>query len=352
MPKHFVAVTVIALLAVACGDDAAAPGATTTSVAVTSTLAPTTTTTTTAPTTTVVPESTTSVSAPECDESSAIAVVDAALVSARLTAPAEWAADPGTSSFAPRTTTASDYAARLGLECGALLAADDGVGERLAIVAWTGTRAGFAIQSSEAPAEPFRLVASVRNPVTEERGEFLDDSMSTWATTADDGSSIVLGHVDFSLGAAAKGWDSTTRPPPADEINLAAEQHGIDALTAAGMRNVGIAQPPELGSEEGYLQFVSPSGQISVADVAPTDWFDPMQPRYYTGETTIEDVAGEKVRVSYANPDDNLGFTDAAEVGFACAEFVWILEPPFNGTVDEMLDTAGSVIRTDECAGR
>ena len=68
-----------------------------------------------------------------------------------------------------------------------------------------------------------------------------------------------------------------------------AEEVGIFVLETAGARNVGIAQPPEFGSEEGYIQFVSPTGQILVVDVAPDGWFDPMQPRYYTGETRVND---------------------------------------------------------------
>ena len=38
-----------------------------------------------------------------------------------------------------------------------------------------------------------------------------------------------------------------------------------------------------------------------------------------------------------------------AEVAFACDDFVWILEPPFNGTVDEMVATAAAVLATEEC---
>jgi hypothetical protein len=346
-------VVTIALVMGGCGDDTeSSPPSSSTSTP--STTAPLTTPPSSSTSTTAGPISTTTTTtttlpAPVCESDGALAVVAEAIAAARLPETAEWPSDPAASPFAERTTTADEYAARLGLDCGLLVAADDGGRERLAIVAWTGPRMAYAIQSTDTPTEPYRPEAFVRNPVTEERGEFLADDMTLWAATATDGESILLGHVDFSLGAASKDWDAAPRMPFEEEINLPSEQHAIDALHEAGMRKVGIAQPPEIGSEEGYAQFVSPSGQISVADVAPTGWFDPMLPRYYLGETSIQAIDGVDVRVTLANPDDNLGFTRAAEVAFACDDYVWILEPPFNGTMDEMIDTATAIVNTEEC---
>jgi len=340
-----VPIAVVALLLASCGDDApsTSPSTTTSSTTTTTTTTSTTTTTTSTTTTTTVP-------GPFCESDAALGVINDALAAARLPVPAAWDGALADTSFVDRTTTADEYAARLGLDCGLLLAADDD--ERsLAIAAWTGPRVAFAVQTTATPTEPYRAEAFVRNPVTEDRGEFVTGDMSVWAASGPEAESIVLGHVDYSLGAASKGWAAGPTVPPDEEINLAAEQHAIDALMAAGMRNVGIAQTPELGSEEGYVQFVSITGQISVADVAPTDWFDPLLPRYYTGETTIESIDGVDVRLTLPNPDDNLGFVQAAEVAFACDEFVWILEPPFNGTVAEMLATATMVIATDACHG-
>ena len=57
-------------------------------------------------------------------------------------------------------------------------------------------------------------------------------------------------------------------------------------------------------SPEGYVSFVSPTGQIGVVDVAPPDWFDPMTERYYHGETTFTDVDGVQVRVTQPGPDE------------------------------------------------
>jgi hypothetical protein len=339
-------VAAVAMLATACGDDEAAePTPTATSTSTTSTTStPTTSTPTTSTPTTTPPE-------PSCAVEGPLALLDEALAAARLSTPSEWSADPQTTSFASRTTSGEEYAARLGLDCGTLLGATGALGDSdwLAVVAWTGSRAAFAVQTTAAPSTPYTGGAYVQNPVTEEPGEFVADDMSTWAASGPDGESIVLGHVDFSLGAAAKDWEIGPRLPFEEEVNLASEQHGIDALVEAGMRNVGIAQSPERGSEEGYIQFVSTTGQISVADVAPTGWFDPMAPRYFGGDTRVESVDGVDVRITLPLPDDNLGFAIAAEVAFACADFVWILEPPFNGTVDEMEATATAIVATSEC---
>ena len=134
-------------------------------------------------------------------------------------------------------------------------------------------------------------------------------------------------------GRQVRGFRSRTRSTSTRNITRSTRSR------EAGMRNIGIAQPPESGSEEGYAQFISATGQISVADVAPTDWFDPMRSRYYNGETTIETIDGVDVRVTQPLPGDNLGFVRGVEVGWACDDFVWILEPPFNG--DERRDDRG-----------
>ena len=333
-----VPIVVLAPLLGSCADDTTSTTSTTTS----SSSATTSATSTTSTTTTAVP-------GPVCDSAGPLTLIADALSTARLPVPRAWDGDPADTPFAERTTTAHEYAARLGLDCGLLVAAADA--QTLAILAWTGTRTAYAVQTTAPPSEAYRPEAFVRNPVSEGRGEFLVGDMSSWAVTGPDGESIVLGHVDFSLGAASKGWEAGPRLPFEEEIILDAEQHAIDALQSAGMRNAGLAQSAEFGSEEGYAQFVSTTGQISVADVAPTGWFDPMTPRYYSGDTTIESIDGVDVRITIPNPDDNLGFVRAAEVAFACDEFVWILEPPINGTVDEMVASATAVIGTEECRG-
>ncbi len=104
------------------------------------------------------------------------------------------------------------------------------------------------------------------------------------------------------------------------------------------------------GSEEGYVQFTSPTGQLLVADVAPTDWFDPMIPRYFNGDSAVETIAGREVRVTNPTPDDNLGFSLGVEWGWACTDFVWILQPPFNGDAAEMRESVAAVLATMTCA--
>lgn len=346
-PPSLLAPIVAAALAVgSCADDTSSTPPSTTAAETTTTTDGTTTTSTS---TTSASTTSTVAPAPDCDATDALAVIEEALAAARLPAPAAWDADPADTPFVERTATGDLYADLNGLDCGLLLAAADDTGRWLAVTAWTGPRLVFAVQTTAVPSAAYASTATVRTPVEDLAGEYLADDMSRWAATGPDGESIVIGHVDYSFGPAAKNWDAGPWDFFEPEINVPAERHALDALEAAGMRNVGIAQPSEVGSEEGYAQFVSPAGQISVADVAPTGWFDPMTPRYYTGETTIESIVGAEVRVTSANPGDNAGFTRAAEVAFACDDFVWILEPPFNGTVEEMVDSATAILATDEC---
>ena len=346
LPLLLAPMVAAALALGSCGDDTSSTPTSTTSTSTTTTSATTSTSSTTSTTST---STTTTAPVPDCDPTDVVAVIDDALTTARLTAPSAWEAEPAATPFAERTATGDLYADLTGLDCGLLLAAADDSGRWLAVTAWTGPRLVFAVQTTAVPSAAYSTTAIVRTPVADLAGEYLADDMSRWAATGPDGESIVIGHVDYAFGPAAKNWDAGPWDFFEPEINVPAERHALDALEAAGMRNVGIAQPSEVGSEEGYAQFVSPSGQISVADVAPTGWFDPMAPRYYTGETTIESIDGAEVRVTLPNPDDNAGFIPAAEVAFACDGFAWILEPPFNGTIDEMVDSATAILATDEC---
>lgn len=51
-------------------------------------------------------------------------------------------------------------------------------------------------------------------------------------------------------------------------------------------------------------------------------------------------IDGVEVRITEPDPDDNTGYSIGAEGGFACEDFVWLIQPPANGDVDEMLETA------------
>jgi hypothetical protein len=279
-----------------------------------------------------------------------LATVSAAIASARLTPGDAWSGDTVANRFAERTATAAEFADRLALDCGLLAGEIVGDNDRLVVAAWTGPRMVWVIQTSEAPARPYQREATVTVIIDETEGEFLDgDTRALWAGTFDSGETFVIGHVDYNLGAAAKDWVAGPRAPFDEEVTLPSEQHGLDVLEAAGMRNTGIAEPPEFGSEEGHVQFVSPTGQISVADVAPTGWFNPFQPRYFSGPTRIQTIDGVAVRITEPHPAVDPGYAIGAEIGFACAGFVWLLQPPLNGEAEEMLDTAAAVIGTDDC---
>ena len=347
----------LVLLAAGCGDDdvggppdtTSSTTSSTTSTSSTTTSSSTTTTTTTSTTSTST--TSTTVPTPVCDSDAMLDAVDAAVELARLAPGDGWSTDTVASSFAERTATGAEFAERLAFDCGLTATETVGDDERLVIAAWTGPRFGYVIQSTGGPSTPYRLDATVTVIIDSTRGEYLDgDEQALWAGTFDSGETFVVGHADYSLGPVAKDWVAGPRVPFDEEINLDSERHAIAVLEAAGMRNIGIAQPPMFGSEEGYVLFISPAGQIIVADVAPTDWFDPMVPRYYHGETRFETISSAEVRITDPNEDDNLGFTPAAEYAWACDDFVWILEPPFNGDADEVRTNVQSIVDTEECS--
>ena len=296
------------------------------------------------------PTPTTTDTGPECDADEALAVVEASIGLARLRTGEAWSPVTDDNPFAERTATGEEFADRLALDCGLRAQQSTGGADRLVLTAWTGTRVAYVVQATDAPATPYREDSTVDLLLEAPQGEFVDgDSRAVWAGTLERGETVVVGHVDYSLGATAKGWQVGPRDPGDESPTLDSERHGLAALAEAGMRNVRIAQPPELGSEEGYVSFVSPAGQILAADVAPTGWFDPMTPRFFTGDTSVLTVAGVQVRRTEPLPDDNLGFTRGAEFGWSCAQFDWILEPPLNGDGDEMLASVEAVVANAEC---
>ena len=301
-----------------------------------------------APDATTTPATTTDAPTPECDADAVLAAVDSAIEAARLAVGEAWSAVADDNPFGERTSTGEEFAERLALDCGLTAEQSPNGAHRLAVAAWTGPRIAYVVQATDSPATPYQQDATLDLLFAAPSGEFLDGAeRALWAGTVD-GETIVVGHVDYSLGAVAKSWQSGPRVP-GDEPTLDSERHGLAALDEAGMRNGGIAQPPERGSQEGYVQFVSPAGQILVADVAPTGWFDPMAPRFFTGATSVETISGVEVRRTEPMPGDNLGFAQGAEFGWSCAAFEWILEPPFNGDADEMVATVRAIVETEEC---
>lgn len=206
----------------------------------------------------------------------------------------------------------------------------------------------FVVRASDAP-DPLPNTSAVISVGFEfPRGEYVRDDNSLWAGSLESGETVVVGHLDFNLGIAAKTFSADAPPFGDPEITIEAERVGIAAAIAAGGRNVGIAQPPEFGSEEGYVMLVSRTGQILIIDVAPAGWFDPMVERYYHGESTITEIDGVQVRVT--EPGEGEGVYDVGyEVAWSCLDHEWILEPTSNGTGDEMVEFASDLIAANDC---
>lgn len=345
----------VVLLASACGDDTASSPTTTSTESTTtsSTTSPTTSTSststsTTSTTSTTTTTTTTEAPGPECDATTTFGALDSVISDARLPEGGEWSTDVAGNPFSDDTADPGVWVAILGLDCAAQLTQPAAPGDRLALVAWTGPRMAFVVRSSETPAAPFAAISTIsvgfENPV----GEYLRDDNSLWGGSLSNGETFLVGHLDFNFGIAAKTWQADAPPVDDAETTLDAERAGIAAIRAAGGRNVGIAQYPELGSEEGYVMFVSPTGQILVVDVAPLGWFDPTSPRYYTGITTTETFDGIEVRVSEPGPGEG-EYDQGVEVGWTCGDFVWILEPAGNGSGDEMVDFVETLVGANAC---
>jgi hypothetical protein len=351
--RHLLSVLLtLSLLAAACGDDdtGGPPSTTATSTstpASTSTLTPTSTTTPTSTSSTST-TATTEAPAPVCEPDGPFAALDLALADARLEPGGAWSLDVAASSFAADTADPEVWAEVLGLDCAVHATQPAAPGDRLALISWTGPRMAFVIRATDAPDPAFQATSLItvgfENPI----GEYLRDDNAMWGGTLESGETLVVGHLDFNLGVAAKTFRADAPPFGEPEITIEAERVGIEAAIAAAGRNVGIAQPPEFESEEGYVMLVSRTGQILVIDVAPTGWFDPMVERYYHGETTIIEIDGVDVRIT--EPADDEGeYSDGHEIAWSCLDHVWILEPPSNGTAEEMVQFVTELIAANDC---
>lgn len=349
MSRVLVLCVALALAGAGCGsgDEGSSPTSTTST---TTSPAPSTTTTATTPSTMTTSRSTTtttSVPAPACDPNDVVGPIDAAVADARLGSPAGWVSAPADAPFVADTADPADWAGILGLDCGAAIVPDDSAAT-LALVAWTGPRMAFVIRTTSQP-EPLPTGdALITVGFDDPMGEYVRDDNSLFLGTLTEGDTIVVGHIDFNLGVAAKTFAASAPPFGSEDPVIRAEEVGILVLEAAGARNVGIAQPPEFGSEEGYIQFVSPTGQILVVDIAPDGWFDPMRPRYYTGDTRTLDVDDITVRITEpADGEDR--YSSGVEVGWACAGHVWILQPGANGTGDEAVTFVAEMLQAVDC---
>lgn len=336
-------VLALALSAAACGDDGSAGPETTT----------TTTSTTTTSTTSTAPTVTTEPPAPVCDPTDVYAAVDDALAMARLAAGGGWAVDATASGFVERTTPGTQFAAELALDCGILATQPEAPADRLLVAAWTGPRMAFVVQAEDQSDPPLALDSIVTIVSEEPVGEYLfaDDSVwfadnSVWAGQLAAGETLVAGHVDYNLGVALKTWQAELPRLPDEDPTIDAERYAIAALEASGARQPAVAAEATFGSELGLVTFISPAGQILVAAVAPTGGLDPMIPRYLEGDTTIEQIGGVDVRItSPGERSDAIG----AEIGWSCGDWVWVLEPPINGTAPEMRGPVTALIESQDC---
>ena len=333
---------VLALLAAGCSDDGepsddAAPDTTTTST----TLAPS---SSTSPSTTA-PE-------PDCEPGPVLTEVDEALDQVRLGAGGGWeVGGDATTRFDERTVTAEEQRESLGLDC-ALRAAqttDDG-GERLVLASWTGDRVTFVVQASDPPSEPFQQTSRFDLLISRPLGEMFvgpyrpnRDIQTIWAGTIEDGSSVVVSSRDYPEGAVAKTWQAGFEVPGDDEfVTLDAERYGMERLREAGARNVSIAELPEVDSEIGSIQLVTPTGQVVITRVAPLGWIDPTY-EWHQRPIDTEDVDGVTLHISEAGPpdDDDILTFDVAHIAFECGDWVWHVTTGY-GTTDELREFVAS----------
>lgn len=343
MGRLRVVIVALALFAAACGDDGTAEPASTSTTSTSSTSTSSTSTSTTMPA-----SATTAAPAPDCVPNAPFAALDEAIADARLRPGGAWSLDVSESSFATDTADPDAWADQLGLDCAVQATQPDAPGDRLALIAWTGPRMAFVIRSTETPDPAFRTTAVITVVFENPRGEYLRDDISLWGGTLESGETLIVGHLDFNLGIAAKTFRADAPPFGDPETFLEAERVGIAAATAAGGRNVGLAQPAEIGSEEGYVTLVSRTGQILIIDIAPAGWFDPMVERYFHGETSIVEIDGVEVRIT--QPGEGEGeYEVGSEIGWSCLDHAWILEPTSNGTGDEMVQFVTEFITANDC---
>lgn len=307
---------------------------------------PETTTTTAVTTTTVVYPTTTVHAVPaDCDSTAVLASVDAALGAARLAPGGGWRPDGSLATpFDAITQDAEEFRYRMGLDCLVRAAQQTAAGDlRLVIATWTGNRWAYAVQTTDAPATPFRADQRMQLMVEIAWGEWIEPQF-VWAGTLNDGRSIVIGTADAPLAVAAKAWPADV--PRFDDLPVtnAAQRYGIDALLQAGARNVSVAEPAEVGSEVAAIQLITPLGLHLVATVAPPEWFDPAAP-IIEGEMVVIDAGGVDVYVTSAAP----GSYAVGSVGWHCGAYVWFIDSSW-GSVDELVAWARTLIDSAGCA--
>jgi hypothetical protein len=280
----------------------------------------------------------------ECAVVSMLAVVDAAIADARLAAGGEWSSDTTGVRFDERTHPAEEMRYRMGFDCSIRAAQRTPSGaERLLLATWTGDRRAFVVQATDAPSEPYAQNVNFQLMTETAYGEWLDDQF-VWAGTMQGGESIVIGAVDTSVGLAAKSWQAAVPRFEDLPVTIDEERYAIEALIAAGARNVSVAEPAGEDWKIASIQHITPLGLHLIATVATPDWFDPAA-KLFPGETTVERVAGVEVYVTRGEPDAYA----VGSVGWSCGEYVWFLDSVW-GSVEELLDWAAAIIEAAPCA--
>jgi hypothetical protein len=346
-----IAVVMLAVAPVACGSDDAAIDSSVSSIPAETVPTPPPTVTVTAPvvpstaddapsTTTEAEDPTTTVHdvPSDCDEADVLSIVNQRLEDARLAPADAWSADTDGVAFDDRTNTAEEFRFRMGLECSIRMAQTTESGaERLLLAAWTGDRAAYVVQATDAPSVPFEPEQRFQLFVEMPYGEWLEDQF-VWAATLEGGESVVIGTVDTTIAVAAKSWLSEIPRFEDLEPTLDIERYAIDTLVQAGARNVSVAEPAGYGWEIAAIQFVTPLGLHLIATVAPDGLFDPAA-ALVDGEMIIESVNGVDVYVTTGSPDSYA----VASVGWTCGDVVWFIDSVW-GTVDELVDWATDLI--------
>lgn len=332
--RHVLVVSVIALFVGACGD-----GSTTTSLAATSSAStsPATTSTTVVTTTTTIITTSDVV----CDDTVALAALDDGVAMARLDdTGATWITDPADSAYADAVVEPESFARSFGFRCS--YRGFQAVGtdhERIGLAAWTGERIAFVVMARDAPAVAYD--ESIRFDLLFEQpwGEWVTEDV--WAVTISSGDTVIIGARDFFHGPVAKSYLVAFPEPPGAPPEIPAERYAIAALEAAGMVNVGIAEPSD--TEVAAIVFTTTLGNPMIATVGPGVAFDPFV-GYLSGERSVMVIDGIEVQTTRAGHDQ----VGVADIAFECGAFGWRLEAAV-GTPDEPLDVARSLIATLGC---
>jgi hypothetical protein len=284
-----------------------------------------------------------------CDPALVVETVDGALASARLQPGVAAWTTPSSSVFAAQTTAPEDFAVVLGFDCSWAGMQVVGDHERYAVAAWTGDRMGAVIQATDQPNSPYSEDKTVDLLATAPRGEVVDTD--TWAAEGPDGQTIILLNrgVDV-LGLVAKSWiadqglASSTDDMTTDEgAGSPTDQVAIPALTAAGGRNVGGAEPSH-GSSVALYYLVTPLGDTIFVTVGPKDDFDPIA-QLPAGATSDRDL-GEGDPVRFVDPSEPYPTTAA---GFTCNGYGWMVEAE-NGDIEETSEFISDLMTVLGCA--